>query len=66
MLFRSVPMGRATAPVLEQLGVIVQHVDEAARVAETVFAASQLAFNAYYAVAVLIGQRVVGFKNWER
>ena len=61
-----VPMGQATAPVLEQLGVIVQHVDEAARVAETVFAASQLAFNSCRAVAVLIGQRVVGFKNWER
>ena len=61
-----VPMGQATAPVLERLGVVVQHVDEAARVAETVFAASQLAFNAYRAVAVLIGQRVVGFKNWER
>jgi hypothetical protein len=31
-----------------------------------VFAASQLAFDSYRAVAVLIGQRVVGFKQWNK
>ena len=61
-----VPMGRATPAVLENMGVVVQHVDDAAHVAATVDAASQLAFNSSRAVAVLIGQRVVGSKNWKR
>jgi hypothetical protein len=46
--------------------VIVQPVDDAARVAETVSAAAQLAFSTNRAVAVLIGQRVVGFKKWDK
>ena len=60
------PMGQSTARVLESAGVAVQRVDDAARVGETVFAASQLAFSAYRAVAVLIGQRVIGFKDWSK
>ena len=59
-----VPMGRSTARALENAGVIVEHVDDAEHIAETVFAAAQLAFNAGRAVAVLIGQRVVGIKSW--
>jgi hypothetical protein len=35
-------------------------------VAETVDAASRLAFNSYRAVAVLIGQRVIGFKQFRK
>ena len=61
-----VPMGRATAPVLEAAGVAVHEVDDAARVAETVYAAACLAFDAYRPVAVLIGQRVIGFKDWTK
>ena len=61
-----VPMGRAAAPALEAAGVIVHEVDDAARVAETVHAAARLAFDAYRPVAVLIGQRVVGFKDWTK
>lgn len=61
-----VPMGHSTAAALENAGVIVQPADDAARVAETVHAAAQLAFSTSRAVAVLIGQRVVGFKNWSR
>ena len=60
-----VPMGQATAAALASIGVIVQEVNEAARVEGTVAAAAQLAFNAYRAVAVLIGQRVVGAKEWK-
>ncbi len=60
------PMGQSTARVLESAGVVVQRVDDAGRVGETVFAASQLAFSAYRAVAVLIGQRVIGFKDWSK
>lgn len=60
------PMGQSTARILDNAGVVVQHVDDAARVGETVFAAAQMAFSAYRAVAVLIGQRVVGFKDWSK
>lgn len=59
-----VPMGQGTAAALENAGVIVHAVDEAARVAETVFAAAQLAFSTGRPVAVLIGQRVIGSKKW--
>ena len=61
-----IPMGQSAARALENAGVIVHHVDDARRVGETVFAASQLAFNSYRAVAVLVGQRVVGFKQWNK
>ena len=61
-----IPMGQSTARALENAGVIVHRVDDAARVGETVFAASRLAFDSYRAVAVLIGQRVVGFKQWNK
>lgn len=60
------PMGQGTRAALENAGVVVQEVDDAARVKETVYAAAQLAFNSYRAVAVLISQRVVGFKDWRR
>ena len=61
-----VPMGQATDKVLQAAGVIVHHVDEPARVAETVASAAKLAFDAGRMVAVLIGQRAVGSKNWSR
>ena len=59
-------MGQGTPAALEAVGVIVQHVDDAAHVADTVDAASRLAFNSYCAVAVLIGQRVIGFKQFRK
>ncbi len=59
-----VPMGQGTKPVLENMGIIVQPVDTADTLAETVDAATHLAFDAYRAVAVLISQRIIGFKNW--
>jgi sulfopyruvate decarboxylase alpha subunit len=60
------PMGQSTERVLQSAGVIVQRVERAADVGETVFAASQLAFSSYRAVAVVIGQRVIGFKDWSK
>lgn len=60
------PMGRGTAAALETAGMVVQHVDDAEKIGETVYAASQMAFNAYRPVAVLIGQRVIGFKDWRK
>ena len=59
-----IPMGQAVEPVLEAAGVIVHRVDEAARIGETVAAATYMAFDAMQSVAVVIGQRVVGFKQW--
>ncbi len=61
-----VPMGQATEAVLETAGVIVHHVDDAADVAETVQAAARLAFSSYRAVAVLIGQRLIGYKEFAK
>jgi sulfopyruvate decarboxylase alpha subunit len=57
-----VPMAQGTAPALAGMSVVVQTVDDPAEVAETVEAAARLAFNTYRAVAVLIGQRVIGAK----
>ena len=57
-----VPMSQATAPALNAIGVVVQPVDRAAEIAETVSAAARLAFSTGRAVAVLISQRVIGSK----
>ncbi|MDP6175732.1 MAG: phosphonopyruvate decarboxylase, partial [Rhodospirillales bacterium] len=60
------PMGQAVRPSLEAAGVIVQHIDDAKRIGEAVEAASHMAFDAMRAVAVLIGQRVIGAKDWRK
>jgi sulfopyruvate decarboxylase alpha subunit len=60
-----VPMAQATAPSLAAIGVVVQAVDHAADVGETVAAAARLAFSTCRAVAVLISQRVVGAKQFK-
>jgi len=60
------PMGQSTQKALENAGVVVQRVDDAAQAGATVFAAAQMAFSANRAIAVLIGQRVVGFKDWSK
>jgi sulfopyruvate decarboxylase alpha subunit len=59
-------MGSASRTILEQCGVVCYDVDEPQRVVETVAAASNLVFNAYRSVAVLIGQRVIGSKNFSK
>lgn len=53
-----VPMGQATEPALIAAGVVVRHVDDPAKVAETVEASARLAFDAMRAVAVVISQRI--------
>jgi sulfopyruvate decarboxylase alpha subunit len=60
-----VPMAQATAPALAAMGVVVQTVDRADDVQETVAAAARLAFNTSRIVAVLIGQRVIGAKQFK-
>ncbi len=61
-----VPMGGSTAAALEGAGVIVHTVDRAADIQETINASALLAFQTYRPVAVLIQQRVIGFKNWSK
>ena len=60
-----VPMGQNTASSLEGAGTIVHRVDHPGDVASTVAAAVDLAFQSTRAVAVLLGQRLVGAKRFE-
>ena len=61
-----VPMSQATVPALSAIGVAVQTVNEPGEAAETVSAAARLAFSTGRAVAVLISQRVIGYKTFGR
>jgi sulfopyruvate decarboxylase alpha subunit len=60
-----IPMGQGTQAVLEAMGVIVTRADEPDAVAPTVWGAANLAFNTWRPAAVLIGQRVLGAKNFK-
>ena len=59
-------MGQSTQKVLEHSGCVVHRVDNPDEIGEVVFAAGQMAFSTNRAIAVLIGQRVVGFKDWSK
>ena len=61
-----IPMGQSTQAALETAGVYVYRVDAATEVAETVRAAAMLAFQTCRSVAVLIGQRVIGIKTFNK
>ncbi|HZQ06814.1 MAG TPA: phosphonopyruvate decarboxylase [Anaerolineae bacterium] len=61
-----VPMGQSTTRVLEASGVIVYRVDDAEQVAPIVQAAIQIAFSSRQRVAVLLAQKLIGAKNFER
>ena len=61
-----IPMGNATQATLEALGVIVKRADAAADVVDMVGAGLGLAYNTYRPVAVLIGQRVFGAKDFRK
>ena len=61
-----VPMGQAMDKLLQDAGVIVQRVEDVESLVDTVNAAAHLAFDAHRAVAVLISQRIIGFKNWQK
>jgi len=60
-----VPMSQATVPSLAAIGMVVQTVDRATEVGETVAAAARLAFSTSRMVAVLISQRIVGTKQFK-
>jgi sulfopyruvate decarboxylase alpha subunit len=59
-----VPMGQATRPALEAVGVKCFPVDEADEVGETFAAAADLAFHSRVSAAVLVSQRIVGAKGF--
>jgi sulfopyruvate decarboxylase alpha subunit len=59
-----VPMGVATAPVLEAMGVLVRRADRPEEVADAAEAVLRLAFNAGRATALLLGQRLIGAKTF--
>lgn len=61
-----VPMGRATAPVLNMTGCHVFELDEPVDAGEIVLAAGEQAFDQQAMAAVLIAQRLVGVKNFEQ
>ncbi len=61
-----VPMGSASAAALALMDVQSLHVEHAADVEPTVRAALRMAFEGGSAVAVLLGQRLVGAKVFER
>jgi sulfopyruvate decarboxylase alpha subunit len=59
------PMGQAAQPVLEAMGVICLRIDTPQDVVPTTKAALDMTFQAGYAVAVLLGQRLLGAKAYE-
>ena len=56
------PMGQATQPVLEAMGVICVRVERPDEVAPTATAAITMAFQGGNAVAVLLTQKLIGAK----
>jgi sulfopyruvate decarboxylase alpha subunit len=59
-----VPMGQATKPALEAMGVKCFPVHRAEEVGETFAAAADLAFHSRVSAAVLVGQRIIGAKGF--
>ena len=59
-----IPMGQAAAEVLRAMGVIVNRVDESTHVHASAIAAAKLAFDSSVAVALLLGQRLIGTKRF--
>ena len=61
-----IPMGRATERVFEVMGVHVSRADSPDEVEDVVDAALHAAFVANQRVAVLLGQKLIGRKQWDR
>ena len=58
------PMSQATPHSFEMMGGLVYRADTPEEVAETVEAAADIAFNGDSVAAVLLGQRLIGRKQW--
>ncbi len=61
-----VSMGQATEETLKAVGVMVLRADRREDVAPTVEAAARLAFEGPAAVALLLGQRLIGSKSFAK
>lgn len=61
-----VSMGQATEETLKAVGVLVLRADRPEDVAATVEAAARLAFEGPAAVALLLGQRLIGSKSFAK
>lgn len=59
-----VAMGEATRPTFEMMGVSVRRADRPEDAAPTLDAAATMAFQGGSAVAVLLGQRLIGAKSF--
>lgn len=59
-----VPMGQATEAALKAIGVTVLRAETGEDVVEMVAQAAGMAFDADQQIAVLIGQRLLGKKEW--
>jgi len=59
-----VPMGQATEPALNAIGVHTFRADTPADLLDAVSSAATLAFEADQQIAVLISQRMIGAKKW--
>jgi sulfopyruvate decarboxylase alpha subunit len=60
------PMGQSVQRVLEDSGVYVQRADRADEVRDVTYAAAQMTFSSNRPIAVLLGQRLIGFKDWSK
>lgn len=60
------PMGQRAADALKLAGVVVQRLEAPALAGETVAAAGRIAFEGQVPVAVLIAQRMIGAKAFDR
>ena len=58
------PMGQATEPALKLMGVLTWRADRAEDVEPLLHGAATMAFDGDAACAVLLGQRLVGEKQW--
>lgn len=61
-----VPMGQATPKIMDTMGVVLHRADRAEDVGPAVTAAAAIAFDSDRAAAVLIGQRLIGTKSFEK
>ena len=59
-------MGSVTGQAMEMMGVAIHKVDRAEEAAETVAAAASMAFNGDSAQAVILSQRMIGKKEWDK
>ena len=59
-----VPMGSTSAAHFELMGFLVHRVEHPQEVAPTLEAATRMAFDGDQRIAVLLGQKLIGKKNW--